>query len=301
LIPKYNADKIIVAESELKVPSSEVSKMPITIALDSESNLFVADAGNFRVLKYIPYSKKGQIILGHGTDRLPKASNIIGLLIDKNDLLYTYQHDGSYGGQMIIWPSSSKNGTVIMIYSGHVAGLAIDRDLNIYIAWGINIEIRFAPRYKESINNRVFGQPFIQGSLPTSASSIYVDANSNLFAIDTTNYRIQKTPPDDKYSETIIQGSPTVVAIAGDCHNNLYTIDSNSSLIIYNSTGDVISTMYNAIDNPYYSDSWPYNTHSNGKTLYIPDYFATLALDLKTGDLYVVMHSYYRVTKFTLN
>jgi hypothetical protein len=300
LIPKYNTDKIIVAESELKVPSSEVSNMPITIALDSESNLFVADAGNFRVLKYIPNSKKGEIVLGHGTDRSPKASNIIGLLIDKNDLLYTYQHDDPATGQIIIWPSSSKNGTVIMIHSGYVAGLAIDRDLNIYIAWGLNIEIRLAPRYKESINNRVFGVPFIEGSLPISASSIYVDVNSNLFAIDTTNHRIQKTPADDKYSETIVQGSPTLIAIVGDCHNNLYTIDSNSSLIIYNSTGDVISTMYNAIDNPYYSDSWHYS-NSNGKTVYIPDYFASLALDSKTGDLYVVMHSYYRVTKFTLN
>jgi hypothetical protein len=58
--------------------------------------------------------------------------------------------------------------------------------------------------------------------------------------------------------------------------------------------------MYNAIDNPYYSDSWHYG-NSNGKTVYIPDYFASLALDSKTGDLYVVMHSYYRVTKFTLN
>jgi hypothetical protein len=53
----------------------------------------VVDANNFRVLKYTPNSKKGEIVLGHGTDRLPRVANIIGLFIDKNDLLYTCQHD----------------------------------------------------------------------------------------------------------------------------------------------------------------------------------------------------------------
>jgi hypothetical protein len=152
----------------------------------------MADADNFRVLKYLPNSKKGEIVLGHGTDRFPRASIIVGLLIDKNDLLYTCQYDDSGHDQVIIWPSSSKNGTLILNSYGRVFGMAIDRSLNIYIASGINLCIWLAPEYREPIFQRVFGEPFISESLPTSSSSIYIDAHSHLFAIDTENHRIKK-------------------------------------------------------------------------------------------------------------
>jgi len=193
-----------------------------------------------------------------------------------------------------------KNGTVIMTKSEGISIFTIDRYSNIYTIFGINLAIYFAPRYKDFINKRVFGRPFIDGRILTGSSSIYLDANSNLYAIDTDNYRIQKTPIDDEYSETIVQKSPTLVAVVVDCHNNLYTIDSNASLIIYNSGGDVISTMHNAIDNPLNADSWPYTNRSRQK-MYIPDYFASLILDSKNGDLYVAMYGYDRVTKFSLN
>lgn len=224
------------------------------MALDSENNLFVADSGNFRVLKYTKNSNVGERVLGHGTDRFPSSTEIIGLLVDKNDLLYTYQQNRGSVSQLIIWPSSSKNGTVIMTPSGNIADLAIDRDLNIYMTWGVNVQIYLAPKYKESSFKRIFGEPNINGMLPIGASSIHIDANNNLYAIDIQNHRIQKTPPGDKYSETIVQKSSLLSAVVSDCHNNLYTIDSDSSLLIYNSTGDLISTMQNVLDNPDDSD-----------------------------------------------
>jgi hypothetical protein len=58
--------------------------------------------------------------------------------------------------------------------------------------------------------------------------------------------------------------------------------------------------MYNAIDDPYKSDTW-HQVYIDYQTVFIPDYFANLALDSNNGDLYVVMYGYDRVTKFTLN
>jgi hypothetical protein len=58
--------------------------------------------------------------------------------------------------------------------------------------------------------------------------------------------------------------------------------------------------MYNAIDNPYKSETWEH-VYIDRKTVFIPNYFATLALDSKNVDLYVVMYGYDRVTKFTLD
>jgi hypothetical protein len=109
------------------------------------------------------------------------------------------------------------------------------------------------------------------------------------------NRRILKSPLDDEISEIIVDKSPPLLAITVDCHNNVFAIDSNASLIIYNSTGDVISTMHNAIDNPTHSNPGPFFGE------YPPDYAASLALDFKTGDLYVAMYGYDRVTKFSLN
>ena len=233
-------------------------------------------------------------------DRYPKPINLKGIAIDENDLLYTYQDDTRASGQIIIWPSSSKNGTELMKISGRLSGFAVDRELNIYTVQGINLWIWLPPRYKDSILKRVFGKPNIDGMLPTGTSSIYVDFSSNLFAIDMLNYRIQKMEKDDEYSETILSIKPIPLAIIGDCHSHLYTIDSQSSLIIYDLSGEVISTMRNAIDNPYNSDFWQHTYSGQKKENYIPEYFAALTLDSKNGDIYVIMYGYDKVVKFTL-
>ncbi len=62
----------------------------------------------------------------------------------------------------------------------------------------------------------------------------------------------------------------------------------------------MISAMNNTLDNPRDSDYWIHSYTGPNNQDYIPDYFATIALDAKNGDLYVIMFSYNRVAKFTL-
>ena len=99
---------------------------------------------------------------------------------------------------------------------------------------------------------------------------------------------------------TVLYLDKLLLAIIGNSHNNLYTSDSNSTSIIYNSTGNVISTMYNAIGDSYKSDTW-HQVYIDQQTVFIPDYFATLALNSNNDDRYIVMYGYDRVKKFTLN
>ncbi|CAF3779669.1 unnamed protein product [Adineta steineri] len=300
-IPSCNISKAVVAGNGSRGISVYELNKPLAIALDSEHNLYVLDSGNIRILKYLPNSKQGQLILGHRSDRYPISNNIQALVIDKNDQIYTYQADSDGSDHVIRWSSSSKNGTYLIKISGRMADFTIDQDFNIYVAMGVNLWIYLAPTYKGTLTKRVFGQPNVSGALPHGTSSIYVDMNKNLFAIDMENYRVQKMPMDNEYSDTILTVNPSPFAIVGDHYGYIYTIDTHASLIIYNSTGEVVCTFpNNTLDNPCYSDYWNYPCIGQKKGEYIPDYFATITLDSNNNDLYVIMYGYDIVVKYTI-
>ncbi|CAF4946080.1 unnamed protein product, partial [Rotaria sp. Silwood1] len=216
-IPRYNASKIIVAGIGSQRLSLDELDKPISIALDSTSNLYVLDSGNSRVLKYYVNSKHAEVVIGQ-----------------------------AQGGNLQIW---------------------------------------LAPTYKESIFKRVFGEPDISGSLPMGASDIYIDFNMNLFATDLKNNRVRKVSKDEQGGETIFKTKVPTFGIFGDCYGNLYALDTESSLRIYNAFGEEISIMQNAIDNPYNSDEWE-RIYMGFKPAYDAlENFGSLAVDQKNGDL----------------
>jgi hypothetical protein len=226
------------------------------------------------------------------------------LFINENDVLYTCQKSGNdQMGQMIyefiIWPSSSKNGTVLFNKTAYSLFFAIDRNSNLYVFDGNYLYIYNAPAYRHLIGGGVWRE-FPYRIALVDSSSFYVDPNDSVYIIHRGKHQILKRLRDDMLTEIALEKTPILLAVVTDCHNNLYTIDSNASLIIYNSDGEVISTMHNAIDNPMDLDSFPYNM-ANGKEIIFPEYYASLVLDSRNGDLYVAMYGYDRVTKFSLN
>ncbi|UJR08044.1 hypothetical protein I4U23_012321 [Adineta vaga] len=301
LYPRYSTNKIIVAGNESRGSTIYELDKPLTVVVDSRHNFYVFDSGNRRVLKYTPNSQIGQVVIGNGIERYPTMDNFLGLAIDKNDILYTYHEDSKRYNHVIVWPSSLlENGTELLVQFGRFSSFNIDKDLNVYFASGVNLWIYLAPTYKESIMKRVFGEREISGTLPTGTANTYIDSKLNYFAIDMEYFRVQRMAKDSRYADTVMQVKPSPLAIVGDCNGNLYTIDSQASLIIYNSTGYAINTIQNILDNPRTSSAWEHTYMAGENDDYIADYFASIALDLNNGDLYVIMYGYNRVAKYTL-
>ena len=302
LAPRYS-HKIVVAGGDF--PGSHLTELniPLALALDSVGNLFVADSQNLRVLKFKPNSRKGEVLIGRGSGLYPRIDQPISrILIDKNDRLYTVSPD-TYTSyiRIIVSSSPSSNGTVILLIPQQVDAIGIDSDFNIYSASMYDLYIYMAPEYKAHTYKKLFGKFNPSGTLPEGSSNIFVDADKTIFAIDAQNRRVQKMTRDDRYADTVLERTPLILAITVDCHNNIYTIDSNATLTIYNSDGEIISRMVNTLDNPRNSEAGKQALQNHKNDSYTPAFFASLVLDQTNGDLYVIMYGYHRVTKFSLS
>ena len=280
---------------------NELNK-PLAIALDSARNLYIVDSDNIRVMKYKLNATVGEIVLGHGSNRYPRFTGpIYGLLIDKTDRLYTYSKDSHLQNEIIRWSSDSVNGTLLFTPYTRIYALAIGTDFNIYIASEHEIDIYMAPTYISSRMRKIFGFPVISLKIACGSSIIYLAENDHLFGIEFNEHQVRGMVGYQENSTTLLPKPSFVTAITFDCHNNLYSVDIDATLTIYNSSGSIISTMRNALDNPLESSSWPLLGYVQGGAEYLPDYFSSIVLDPTNGDLYVIMWGYHRVTKFTLS
>ena len=303
LVPQYGRKKIIVAGGDR--PGSGLNELnkPRALALDSAGNLYVADSENQRVMRYRPNSTTGEIVVGNGTGRYPKIDQPISrILIDKNDLLYTYVPSSAGGGRLIVWPSTSENGTWHPALISECKGLAIDSTLNPWAASnGLNIDAYVGAEHKQKLSRHLFGEADPEGVLPVGSSNIYIDADDNQHAIDILKRRVERIAPFQKNSERVLIQTPILSAITGDCHKNLYTIDSNATLYIYNFNRELVRRISGILDNPRDSAAGKEAYAKLESGVEMPDFFSSLVLDPRNGDLYVIMFGYDRVTKFPLS
>ncbi|CAF1105306.1 unnamed protein product [Adineta steineri] len=276
------------------------------IFFDSSDNLYVADSGNYRVLKYAPGVTIGTVIAGttnvSGTTLDLFSTGIRYIFVDSSQNLYVAD---TYNNRVMLWPNGASTGTIVagnatfgtsfnQIYNPY--GIWVDSSSNVYVAEYQNQRVtKWASGATTGIllagNTSSAGN--ITSKLASPAGLVYDALNQDLYIANsaTSTSTVLKWHIGD-HNATVVAGTPgspgnsstqlsSPMGIALDPWNNLYVADrSNNRVQLFcngNTTGITIA-----------------GNGAGGTTLSAP---YDVKLDSKLN-LYVSLNSGARVRKF---
>lgn len=231
---------------------------PFAVALDAEDNLYIADAGNHRVVFYpagstVPTRVYGQPDFTSNTALVvPSASSLQspwGLALDKTGNLYVADTSNS---RVLFFPAGSTTATRVYGQPGFTTrnvgatdhnfnapnGLALDRQNNLYVVDTGNNRVLFFPSLSTTAT-QVYGQSNFSNNVPNrglgvpSALTLWtpkaatLDRLGNLFVVDRGNHRVlEYTRPPDLISPTA-SPAPLPTANANGWNNTDVTVTWN--------------------------------------------------------------------------
>jgi gliding motility-associated-like protein len=223
--------------------------LPNGIWLDAAGNLYVSDAGNYRVQKFNAGSATGVTIAGdHGPGTGANQLNFPrGLYVDPAGNLYVVDDNNE---RVQKWPPGASSGVTVAGGNGQGAaanqfnlpyGLFVDAAGNLYIADQDNERVQeWAPGATTGIT--VAGGNG-RGNAPNQfdgAISVYVDAGGNVYVADENNNRVQKWAPGATSGVTVAGGNGPgsaanqlfgANAVYVDANGNVYVADFNNGRV----------------------------------------------------------------------
>ncbi|CAF0846669.1 unnamed protein product [Adineta steineri] len=222
---------------------------PTGIFLDSSDNLYVADVGNCRVLKYAPGVTNGTVIAGANVSGT--ALNLFSIVlrfifVDSSQNLYVAD---TYNNRVMFWANGSSSGTIVagngslgnsLNQINNPYGIWVDSGSNVYVADYTNHRVtQWASGATTGI--LVAGNTSSAGNTTSKLSSpaglVYDEANQDLYIANsaTATSTVMKWHIGDQNATVIAgtSGSPgnsttqlnTPLGIALDQWKNLYVAD----------------------------------------------------------------------------
>lgn len=277
------------------------------ITVDSSGNLYVADAGNFRIKKITPNGTVSTLA-GNGTtgidDGVGTFATFIGveqLAIDSLDNIYV-----SDAGSGLLRKINTGNGVVTTIYkSAYVSNaIAIDNSNNIYFHLFSSLN-KISPDETISLfagSGFGFADGTSNNAKFAELTSLIIDASGTIFGTDSGNQRIRKITADGVVST--IAGSTagftdgtgisahfnSPSGITVDSQGNLYVVDSNNHSIRKITPDGIVSTIAGSTEGM---------ANGEGATAQFKN---PVAITIDTnGNLYVTDSGNGRVCKITLD
>ncbi|CAF1110120.1 unnamed protein product [Didymodactylos carnosus] len=272
---------------------------PTDILLDQRSNnLYIVDADNKRVLKYLLNSEERMIVAGQGYPEL-KFPQTLSTDNDENLFIVDNYHpddeDIASNYSVIYWPCNSTDGIVLLNGTGSCYGIYLDNDYNILAsAYNLHRVIKWlAPYYNSSVVVAGTGTAGSNSDQLNAPKAIYVDSTNNeLYIIDSGNDRLQKWSLNS--NSTTFEGGTVAVrgtspaAVAVDCNGAIYVTDKSeysiklySSIAITGLEGVVLVDTSKSSGHKYYPTS--------------------IVLNPKNGDLYVLDKDQDQVKKYVID
>ncbi|CAF3457961.1 unnamed protein product [Rotaria socialis] len=219
---------------------------PVSIFVDNNNNLFVADRDNARVLKFVPNATIGIIVAGNGT--IGNGSNQLsspkGVAIDQyGDIIVA--DSSNYRIQKFVNGSTigitlAENSTINPL--GQMRDLHIDVNNNIYVTDSDNNQVgKFIPF--SSIGVVVAGGGPAGPGLNQLSSPFgnFIDPNGTLYIADQLNFRVMKYDPGS-LNGTIVAGNGTTgstayllaqpIAVIVDNNGYIYVADYSNGRIM---------------------------------------------------------------------
>jgi sugar lactone lactonase YvrE len=198
-------------------------KTPYGIAIDATGNIYIADAGNNRVLKET-------VSGGTYTQSVVPTSSLSfpsGVAVDAGGNVYIAD---SVNNRLLKETLSGNSYTESVIGSGLAEPIwvAVDGNGNVYASGtGNNENLDDNPVWKETLSNGTYTQSMIVNL--ASPLGLAVDANGDVFIIDYSNDRILKEAPSGgAYTQTVVPTSGIAYfgGIAADASGNVYVLYS---------------------------------------------------------------------------
>ncbi|CAF1216672.1 unnamed protein product [Adineta steineri] len=285
-------------------------KTPVTIIVDNNSNIYVSDTGNYRVLQFPANSTTGILrINGSSGTGLNQFSAMTDMGMDANGNIYILDKTLS---RVTKWTPGSASGILVAgggpfndYYDGHVdsmvqpGGMFIEpQSLFIWIADTNNS--RIVKWVNSSTALTVCGSYGSNSNQFINPKGIFVDtaAGNTLYVVDSGNHRIQMWLPGATSGETVagITGYRGAglnqlwnpLAIVVDSNQNMYIADVTNARILQWKVGasfgmDIAGTTQ--------------TTGSLSNLLFIP---SSVSFD-PNGSLFVADTANYRVQKFAVS
>jgi NHL repeat len=204
-------------------PNENTLFAPFSVALDSASNLYIADAGNHRVLFYQAGSTTATRVYGQGgsfttvtVNTGGRSANSLfapwGVAVDSEDNLYVADRSNN---RVLFFKQGETSASRVYGQNGNFTtstpattatalstpqGVALDRHDNLYVADAGNNRVLFYPA-NSTTATKVYGQ---SGSFTTNTAnnggvgansldgpkSVALDPSGNLFVVDHDNNRV---------------------------------------------------------------------------------------------------------------
>ena len=241
---------------------------PYGIALDQNGNIYVGDASNYRVQKWVPGSAEGTTVAGgNGSGSAAnQLSDFKGIAVDGSGNIFIA---GSNNDRIQKWVPGATTGITVAGGNGegsaanqlnHPTGLALDIDGNIYVADGGNYRVQKFPSNSTSSTNgiTVAGGDVGIWNVPNPDQirpfNVGVDKTGNIYVADVLNHRIQKFPSNSTSSTDGItvaggngSGSGTnrlanPYDIALDQNGNIYVSDATNRRVQKFPSNSTVST-----------------------------------------------------------
>ena len=246
--------------------------MPYGMYIDINKNLYIADAGNNRIIKYAPDSTNGIIVAGGNGNgsAANQLHNPFGVWVDKNG--YLYVADAGNNRVQKFDPGSTIASNAVTVAGGNGSGNAanqlsypnnvfVDADGNLFVS-DDNIRIQKFPAGSSSTTN---GITIAGGHGHGSASNqlagpwgIYIDNNGNVYVGDESNHRVQKFIPhiNTNFIPTASGDYKAVVTTINGCTTTSNTINLSSSTV-------TPSFIINSVSQCLNGNSFSYTNTSN--------------------------------------
>jgi len=232
-------------------PDSDQLSNPYGIFLDNYGNLYVADAGNWRIQMFNGGSANG-LTVGGGNGIGFSANQIQPNFINVDGNGNVYAGDDNGGVQE--FPAGSTSATNEITLAGYFlfgcVGISVDPSGNIYTGAWNSVE-EFPPGGNSSTTNiNTFGDYMIP-------EGIKVDRSGNIYVADRNSNSVLKFPPGSGggvFTGIVVAGGngagnaanqlngPAGIYIDGN--NNVYVADANNNRIQKWSPKDSIGTTY---------------------------------------------------------
>ncbi|CAF1203453.1 unnamed protein product [Adineta steineri] len=237
-------------------PGPNQLSSPTGIFLDLSDNLYVADAGSYRVMKYAPGVTNGTIVAGttnvSGTTMNLLSTGIRYIYVDSSQNLYIAD---TYNNRVMLWPSGASTGTIVagngtfgtsfnQIYYPY--GVWVDSSSNIYVAEYQNQRVtKWAPGATtgDLLAGNTSSAGNITSKLASPAGLVYDTLNQDLYIANsaTATSTVLKWHIGD-HNATVVAGtagSPgnsstqlsSPMGMTLDKWNNLYVADRTNNRV----------------------------------------------------------------------